>query len=247
MIENEYEKMYRLEDTHWWFRAKRNYVKTVLDLFLKKKHLRILDLGCGTGRMVDLLQEYGAVFGLDFHQGACHFARRRKEFPLVRGDANRLPFKKNSFDLISAFDLLYHQGIGNDQYVLEQAYDLLTQGGTLIITDSAFEFLKSRHDLAVMARHRYTLRELTDKLQGQGFTIIKKTYLYFVLFPLVAVSRLANKIILALSQPEIRSDLKETPNSINGLLVRLLSWEGRLLKYLSFPMGSSLLILAKRN
>ena len=35
MIENEYEKMYRLEDRHWWFAAKRNYVKIVLDLFLK--------------------------------------------------------------------------------------------------------------------------------------------------------------------------------------------------------------------
>lgn len=247
MIENEYEKMYRLEDTHWWFRAKRNYVKTVLDLFLEKKPLRILDLGCGTGRMMDLLQGYGSVFGLDFHQGACHFARRRNAFPLVRGDANRLPFKKNSFDLIGAFDLLYHQGITNDRYVLEQIYDLLTEGGTLIITDSAFQFLKSRHDLAVMARHRYTLGELTEKLQGQGFSIVKKTYLYFALFPLIAVSRLADKIVLALSRPEIRSDLKETPDSITRVLVSLLSWEGRLLKYLNLPLGSSLLILARRN
>jgi hypothetical protein len=98
-----------------------------------------------------------------------------------------------------------------------------------------------------MARHRYTLGELAEKLRGQGFSIVKKTYLYFTLFPLIAVSRLADKIVLALSRPEIRSDLKETPDSITRVLVSLLSWEGSLLKYLNLPLGSSLLILARRS
>ena len=178
MKENEYETMYRLEDGHWWFKAKRNYVKRILDNYIGREQGRILDLGCGTGRMLELLKQYGRVWGLDYHDRACGFARRRIGPRIVRGDANRLPFKPGSFELASAFDLLYHQGILDDDQVIGQVYELLTGGGYFLVTNSAFELLKSRHDVAVMTRHRYTVGELAGKMERHRFVILKKTYLY---------------------------------------------------------------------
>lgn len=62
MEPQEYEKMYVLEDTHWWFLGKRALVKRYLDLYCNlDKGQRVLDVGCGTGGMQGLLRDYGDV------------------------------------------------------------------------------------------------------------------------------------------------------------------------------------------
>jgi SAM-dependent methyltransferase len=239
--------MYRLENLHWWFLAKKKYIRTILDLYLTAGEDKILDIGCGTGGMMELLKEYGSVFGLDYHQAACAFCRQRAPFPLLKGDANHLPFKKGTFGLIVLLDVLYHQHILDDRAVLAQVYDLLAPHGYLLIMDSAFDALKSAHDRAVMARHRYTLGELTDKLQQAGFSIRKKSYLYFSLFPLVVLSRMVGKLSLRFSRSAVRSDLKETNPLINQLLTAILSWEGPFIRKSALPWGSSLVILGQKN
>ena len=241
--------MYRLENTHWWFLSKKKYIRIILDGWLKdkKKAISILDVGCGSGGMMDVLKDYGKVFGMDHHEAACRFSRRRGSFQVIKGDANKLPFKKSSFHLITLFDVLYHQHILDDEAVLKRVHEMLAPGGFILITDSAFEWLKSRHDLAVMARHRYTLGEIEDKLKRNSFSILKKSYLYFLTFPLVVSIRLLGKITLFFFKPEIHSDLKENHPFPNKVLTALLGWEGKALRFCSFPWGSSLLILGKKT
>ena len=247
MLDREYEIMYRLENSHWWFVAKKRYIKIILDYHLKEKGGNILDVGCGTGGMIDLLKNYGPVFGMDCHGAACEYSRQRNKFPLIKGDANKLPFKKGTFHLVALLDVLYHQHILDDEEVLAQIYTLLAPNGLLLITDSAFEFLKSTHDIAVMARHRYTLKELNAKLKSSHFSIQQSTYLYFIIFPVVVLSRLLGKLTLFFFKPTIHSDLKQTNPFLNKFLVALLGWEGSLLKLFNFPWGSSLLILGKKR
>ena len=246
MLDREYETMYQLESSHWWFVAKKRYIKTILDEYLKNKGQNILDVGCGTGGMMALLKDYGTVFGMDHHEAACRFSRRRNQFPLVKGNANHLPFKKGSFHLVTLLDVLYHQDISSDEEVLRQIHELLAPDGLLLITDSAFEFLKSTHDVAVMARHRYTLKEMTAKLKSFNFSIEKGSYLFFIIFPLVALSRIFRKWTLVFSKPSIHSDLKETNPYLNKFLTALLGQEGKLLRFFNFPCGSSLLLLGKK-
>jgi SAM-dependent methyltransferase len=247
MLDREYEIMYRLENSHWWFVAKKRYIEIILDRHLKDRGGNILDVGCGTGGLVELFKRYGRVFGMDRHEAACEYSRQRNKFFLIKGDANKLPFKKGSFQLITLLDVLYHQHILEDEEVLEQIHELLAPNGLILITDSAFEFLRSTHDIAVMARHRYTLRELKAKLKSSHFFIQKSTYLFFTIFPAVVISRLLGKLNLFLFKPVIHSDLKMTNPYLNKFLAGLLSWEGSLLKNISFPWGSSLLILGKKR
>lgn len=247
MLDSEYETMYQLEDKHWWFVSKRNFVRQVLDDNLHKNGLKILDVGCGTGGMLQLLGTYGKVFGMELHRKACELTLQRGHPGIVQGNAPYFPFKKETFHLITLFDVLYHQHILDDQAVIRQLLDLMVPGGLILITDSAFEFLKSRHDLAVMARHRYTLEELTDTLTRVDFSILKKTYLYCTLFPLVLISRWIDKLVLAFAKPTIHSDLKMTPPVLNRLLIVLHAGEGKLVKVFNFPFGSSLLILGRKK
>lgn len=247
MLDREYEVMYRLENSHWWFMAKKRYIEIILDGHLKDKGGNILDVGCGTGGMIELFKRYGPVFGMDRHETACAYSRQRNKFSLIKGDANHLPFKKGTFRLITLLDVLYHQHILEDEEVLGQIHELLAPDGLILITDSAFEFLKSTHDIAVMARHRYTLGELKAKLKASHFLIQKSTYLYFSIFPAVVMSRLLGKLTLFFFKPPIHSDLKKTNPLLNKFLASFLNWEGNLLKHISFPWGSSLLILGKKR
>jgi SAM-dependent methyltransferase len=247
MLDQEYETMYRMENSHWWFTAKRNYIKTLLDLYVKDKGYNILDIGCGTGGMVELLKNYGRVYGMDRHEAACLFSRRRNPFPLIKADANHLPFKKGTFHLITLLDVLYHQHILDDAKVLRQIHELLAPGGFLLITDSAYDFLKSTHDIAVMARHRYTLKELSAKLKSVDFTILKRSYLYFTIFPLVVFKRLGGRLRQIFSETPVHSDLKETHPYLNRILTKILFQEGKLLRRIAFPCGSSLMLLGKKN
>jgi ubiquinone/menaquinone biosynthesis C-methylase UbiE len=66
---------------------------------------RVLDVGCGTGFATEgLLEEVDAVHGLDQseHQMEKAFAKfgKRDRVRFYRGDAERLPFKTDSFDVI---------------------------------------------------------------------------------------------------------------------------------------------------
>ena len=49
---SEYELMYQLEDRLWWYRGMRAITTAMLDRYYPRPgRLRILDAGCGTGRI----------------------------------------------------------------------------------------------------------------------------------------------------------------------------------------------------
>ena len=61
----ELEKMYQLEDTYWWFVARRDLVRRLLLRYLPKEgSRRIADVGCGTGATLALLRPFGLAPGL---------------------------------------------------------------------------------------------------------------------------------------------------------------------------------------
>ena len=50
----EYQKMFEIEEKHWWYVGKRKIVSALLKKFISnKKDNRILDIGCGTSRSSD--------------------------------------------------------------------------------------------------------------------------------------------------------------------------------------------------
>lgn len=99
----------------------------------------ILDLGCGTGILFDMLRrmvgEKGSVTGLDFSYEMAQKAHRN--FPLfpninvVDADATAIPFADSSFDMIITFSAFPH--FSNQQRVLDEAHRVLKSGKTISI------------------------------------------------------------------------------------------------------------------
>ncbi len=69
---------------------------------------RVLDLGAGTGRFSRLFSETNDVVALDPSREMLDVARGKGPFGIVRGDAQRLPFRAASFDTTIIVMVIHH-------------------------------------------------------------------------------------------------------------------------------------------
>src|SRR5688572_7320275 len=96
----EYARMHALEDWYWWFVARRRAAARFLhDYAPAERPLRILDAGCGTGGMLDLLREWPEVeaVGVDLSPDALRFSHERGHCSLAQADLMLLPFRTAAF------------------------------------------------------------------------------------------------------------------------------------------------------
>ena len=95
--------------------------------------IKILDLGCGDGKIAEELIKKGhEVDGLDSSGYAVNEAKK-KGINAVLGDVeSTLPFAESSFDLVLLLDVLEH--LYDQEVVLKNIYEVLKPGGQLIIS-----------------------------------------------------------------------------------------------------------------
>ena len=92
-----------------------------------------LDVGCAYGFVVSLLRKLGyEASGIDISNYAVMRGKELSEGNLLVSDAQHLPFKASSFDLITCFESLEH--LPRSILALNRIYELLKPGGILIIT-----------------------------------------------------------------------------------------------------------------
>lgn len=239
----EYYKMYKLEEKHFWFLGKRFFTDSVLAKH-KRKIKRVLDIGCGTGGMTKYLQKYGVCLGLEKSPLAAGLAKKRG-VKVVTGEAENLPFAENQFDLATLFDVLYHREINNPEKALSQANRVLKPGGLILVNDSAFNFLKSSHDKLLHGKRRFTLNQMKRMLKRNGFEVLKASYVYFSIFPAVFIRRLFLEKVLKWGDGS--SDVREMNRFLNSIITFIIRFEAYLLRFISFPWGSSILVLGQKN
>ena len=242
MDDNEYTLMYQLEKNFWWYKTKRNFIKQFLTLVPTKKKAKILDIGCGTGLNVALLSQYGQTWGIDSSNLAVNYSKKRGLKNIQKADAQKLPFSNNTFNLVTLFDILYHQNIKSDQAVLKETFRVIKPGGYLLVTDCALPWLYSPHDTANRARQRYYKSELENKIEDSGFEIVRSSYSFFLTLPMFIIQRLVSKLI---PQKSVSLDYQLSP-LLNRLLLQIGLIESWLLKRTNLPLGSSIIILAQK-
>jgi SAM-dependent methyltransferase len=245
----EYQAHFELEERHWWFKSRRRMAFRLLEKALPKEGpQRILDAGCGTGINLAGMARFGHAFGCDFAAEALAFCRQRGLTGLVRADVNRLPYREGAFDLVTFFDVLYHEAVNDDTAVLRDATRALKPGGLVLITDSAFGFLRGPHDAAMRGARRYTRRELMAKCEAVGLEPVHATYFYMTTFPAVYLKRRVERKRAA-RHPEIglKSDLSPAARPVNAILSAWLGLEGRWAAQRRLPFGSSVIVLARKG
>lgn len=244
MDKSEYLRMYTLESNFWWYKVLHELVDFTVRKNKPPGDISMLDAGCGTGRMMEILQKYGIISGIDFSADAVSFAGKRDLKNVEIGDLNDWQFKNESYDAVICLDVLYHTGIRNDLAVVEKFYHSLKKDGILIINLPAFQYLIRPHDVVVHTKKRYRKKPFVHDLKEIGFSIVSSGYRMPHLYFIILLSKFFHKNS---KSNESASDLKELPVWLNTLLLKFGRLENWWLKQgFSFPVGSSLFVVAKK-
>jgi SAM-dependent methyltransferase len=158
---------------------------------------------------------------------------------LVQGQAQRLPFDDGAFALVAMLGVLEH--IADDVNALREARRVCRPDGLILLLTSALMFLWGQHDEANRHVRRYTASELRTKAIGAGFRVRYLSYQNTLLFPLVAVIRLWQRLCPPGDEPRI--DMFPMPEPINTALAGLLALEGWLMAWTRLPVGVSLVAI----
>ena len=245
MNPGEYERMYRLEDTYWWFVGRHRLVEGLIAARYGRggaqaKPLSILDVGCGTGAMSARLAKWGTVVSADYSPLALEFSRRRGLTHLLGADAMRLPLGSECFDLITVMDVLEH--LQDDQAALCEFFRVLKPGGRLIATIPAYPHLWSEHDIALMHHRRYTRAQFGERVQKAGMRLEKLSHTMTTLYPLVAMQRRLNAHHPPHQPPHAAMPLFPTP--VNRLLTGFFTLENTLARNVNLPFGVTIFCVA---
>jgi SAM-dependent methyltransferase len=243
MNAEEYPKMRELEDRYWWFVSRRRMALSWLDESAPAG--RVLDLGSGTGALLQSLQPERDAWGVDFSPLALELAKERGLKNLHLGDAQDLPFPPDAFDAVVSLDTLEH--VPDDRLALKEIHRVLRPGGVVILNVPAYSWLWGPHDTALHHFRRYSREELREKVEEAGFSIERLSSGVFFLFPVVVLVRLKDKLRMMVTKEEARVALPQVPEWANSFLVRMMDAESSLMTRFSLPWGSSLCLLARRK
>jgi len=238
-----FQKMLKLESSHWWFVARRKIIQRAINNLDLPRNIRILDAGCGNGDNLSLLSTFGDLVAFEKNEYALKTAKSKKIGEIYKAELpDKLPNTvKTNFDLIVLLDVLEH--IDDDSKSLTTVRKLMNNKGIILITVPAFQWLWSEHDVIHHHKRRYSKSELREKLDSSGFRIKYISYFNTLLFPFALVERIGQKIFSP-SNPEI---LELSNNKINFLLEKIFSLEAIFMNKISLPFGLSLVAIAEKK
>jgi SAM-dependent methyltransferase len=243
MRQDLYQELYKVEDSHWWHEHKRSVVRQLLKRFAVKG--KVLDIGCGTGKILAELKENGwEVIGLDGEQEAKFWSnKRRVPVKIINFEKDRLPFGDNTFDAVLILDVLEH--LVNESVVVKEIRRVLKKNGVVLVTVPAYPWLFGYWD-KILGHHRRYHLDMIEKLLINNKLSVQFISFFFslVLIPAVLV-RIVKQTFHA-DESHTVSDFQTVPlKLISEPILRLYTFVERLiLKKTKLPFGLSLVVVA---
>ena len=235
-----FDRMAEIDNEHWWFAARRDIIASLIERQARRgRPLRILEVGCGTGSNLALLQRYGDVDAIEPDDAARALAASRSGMEIKGGllpDGVKL--EDGAYDLIVLLDVLEH--IPDDKGTLQALRSKLAPDGRLLVTVPAAPWMWSAHDLAHHHQRRYTAKTLTSVFHAAGFRIRYRSHFNTLLFPLIAAARIGGRLLRREG-----GDDTIPPRPLNNLLRKLFGAERHLLGRAALPFGVSLALVAE--
>lgn len=236
-----YQQLEKIFIDHWWFRGRLKILGAIFRKFLKSP-LEILDVGCGTGSYFTILETFGNVSGVESSQLAIdNLLKRGVKNKIFKADLPNMQLGKK-FDCVTALEIIEHTE--DDRKTLRNIAEHLHDNGILIGTVPAYRWLWSKHDDLAHHRHRYTRKDLLDKLRNAGFHVEKISYYNSLLFPIAVTVRLLKKTLL--KNVTSVSDFSITAGPLNFLFEKVFASERYWLIYSNFPFGLSIIFIARK-
>jgi SAM-dependent methyltransferase len=241
-----YDQQWRVEQEHWWFRARRHIIWSLVERYAPKvsnRRLRVCDLGCGTGGNLAVMAERHEVVGVDPSPHAIEFARRRLGDRVRQGslpDGVDLPAA--SFDVVLLTDVLEH--VEEDGASAATALRLLDQGGIVVATVPANPWLFSAYDERLHHFRRYTKPGFRGLWGMDDAETVLLSHFNTLLFLPAAALRMASKVM---PRRNATQDVEMPGPLLNRLLMPVLKSEAKLIGHAPLPCGMSLVAVVRKR
>jgi len=227
MEERELKTLLAADEHHWWYRGRRLIIQAELDRLPLPAGAHVLDAGCGSGRTLQDLRAYGEVSGIELSPLAVEHARRRQLGDVRVGRVEELPWKEDTFDLVTCLDVLEHTP--DDRAALAEVRRVTKPGGWLLLTVPAYPVLWSTHDEVNHHYRRYSRRTLRQAATDAEWRMVRLTSFNSLLLPAAAAVRISQRYRTHDNSHHV-SELRVGPRWLNGALERPLRIEAALLR-----------------
>lgn len=153
-----------------------------------RRHLRILDVGCGEGVLVEEYRRKGYdIAGLDLN-----FTRPG----ISRGSVLDMPFNDDSFDLLLCLDVIEHLNLMDQPTAIAEMHRVLRPGGVLLASIPNLAHFASRLrfvSLGKLIRTSEVARHPGDRPYAEHHAllsaafVVEKSYGLFPTYPLISL------------------------------------------------------------
>ncbi|HKO97207.1 MAG TPA: class I SAM-dependent methyltransferase [Pyrinomonadaceae bacterium] len=250
MQQHMYAIMRRVEENHWWYRGRRKIIRSFVEAISRAKSgslnpnsksvFEVLDVGCGTGANLEMLSEFSVPAGVDISAEAVSYCHARG-FPHVKnGAAETLPFDADSFDLVTALDVVEH--LDDDVATLKEMRRVVKPDGRILLFVPAFMFLWGVQDDVSNHRRRYTIAEIKRAVVEAGFEVERASYVNISFF----FPTLLGRLIMRVTGIRPASEANINIEALNGVLGSILGAESALLRHMNLPFGVSIVCVARK-
>lgn len=243
MKKSEYARMAEREKTYWWHLGRLRIIQTYVTRALRgKQKPLILNVGCGTGGTIDMLENFGVVDNVDISDDAIKLMKKHGYKRLTKVSGVKLPFKAKTYDMVGAFDVLEH--IDKQVGALKEWKRVIKDDGAIVITVPAYQWLWSDHDVSLHHQRRYTTKRLEAAAKEAGLVVEKKSYAIVFSLALVVGFRTLNKVLGR--QTDSETSYVDIPDWLNTLFTKLLYVEAWFHRYIKFPFGTSVVTVLRK-
>ena len=244
-----YQAFNDVEENHWWFVARRAYIKALLSSFMPADgSLKLAEIGAGTGGNFNMLSEFGEIDAVEMDENALKMAAaksasNRGVAKIQRGWLpDDIPLN-GQYDCVLALDVIEH--VKQDRAAVKTLVELVRPSGYLLITVPAYQWLWSAHDEINHHYRRYTADQLSSLFENTNATLLRLGYFNTLLFPVALVRRLSQRFTKSADNPG--ADL-ELPGAVTNRILHCVFsleslWAGRL----TMPFGLSVITIVQKN
>lgn len=146
----------------------------LFSVFGDMKGKKVLDLGCGTGRILGELKLFGAeVTAVDISEEMLSKAKKKHpDVEMIVADAENLPFENDYFDVVTATFLIVH--LKNPEIAFDEVYRVLKSGGEFVLTNinqRKAPKLKTSEGEIVIQSYYHRPEDIISKLENCPFKI----------------------------------------------------------------------------
>jgi 2-polyprenyl-3-methyl-5-hydroxy-6-metoxy-1,4-benzoquinol methylase len=227
------------ETAHWWFRSRAAYINWALGRYAPRRGW-LVDLGAGGGGVTGRLAwDPRSVLAVEGNARLAEQARHGQHILTIRADVSAPPIRSGAVAVVCLLDVVEHST--EPVALLRAGASLLNGDGVFVVSVPGHQWLWSCADEALGHQRRYAKRTLRADLEAAGLQVEYIGHIFSWLVPPVWLRRR----VLHPRSPELGLD---TGGSIiDGLALVLTASERALLRFVSLPVGTSILAIARRS